>query len=328
MTRALQLLLVSTSLLVLGCARYHGAPIDPTPAPIPSPIVVPTPTPAAPVAITLLAHESLLEQLRPWLGSSGAVTLTLPGGRKYSTPEAVLEIPDGCGATWSIEDGAYKFAFANATRPRIEFVGLTLDRVDAIILRRDNTGEVKTGWLTKSFRFDDGKIKVGDADTPKPPRDVPVDRRPVVYMYSPPWCGACKEAKRKLLERAEPLPFRVIVRETETDLAKSYPCFHWEVSAGKGKVLNGFPGVDELIKAWSDSRADKSPTANCPDGKCPGGKCPAGRASLTYPSPIPSEWTWPGDLREHLAGMHRANVAALSDAECVRLHDHLHGGAW
>lgn len=39
---------------------------------------------------------------------------------------------------------------------------------------------------------------------------------------------------------------------------------------------------------------------------------------------LPGDWTWPGDLREHLESFHGLPVNGLTDREAINLHNQAH----
>ncbi len=113
----------------------------------------------------------------------------------------------------------------------------------------------------------------------------------------------------------------------------------------EGEVIRFFPGTLRRV-----STAKKTPKATrtviasancpCPNCPCPPGLCPncPTRSTTVYGSPTiyrspvvvrssgPS-WTWPGDLRSHLATTHGYSLpwlATLSSAELRSLHDNDH----
>jgi hypothetical protein len=72
-------------------------------------------------------------------------------------------------------------------------------------------------------------------------------------------------------------------------------------------------------------------------GNCPGGVCPLPARSVVPVVPVvqpisqpvavsATHWTYPGEIRSHLASTHGVNAAGMSTAQAETLHDQLHNG--
>lgn len=64
-------------------------------------------------------------------------------------------------------------------------------------------------------------------------------------------------------------------------------------------------------------------------GNCPGGVCPVPAKSIDVASvqqvSIPAvHWTYPGEVRSHLASEHGVNASGMTTAQAEALHDSLH----
>lgn len=73
-----------------------------------------------------------------------------------------------------------------------------------------------------------------------------------------------------------------------------------------------------------------------PASSCPGGVCPLPARQITTVTPVIRSaapvirsvvhWTYPGEIRSHLANDHGISAAGMSTAQAEELHDQLHNG--
>lgn len=149
---------------------------------------------------------------------------------------------------------------------------------------------------------------------PKEPKPK-AESRPVVLMYSASWCAPCQHAKAELREAKLPFDIKYVDVSNGGQPAwcESIPAFSWQHKSQTRYVL-GFTSVARLIEQWKAT--NNEPQARSP----PANKWPA----MTG---YKAQWTWPGDLRQHLKQTHGVSEAGqLTQDQAEALHDALHEG--
>ena len=150
------------------------------------------------------------------------------------------------------------------------------------------------------------------------------DLRPVVYLYSAPFkCPPCEQAKADIKAWRDS-PMRFVTDRKAPFAVESYPTLHWNDANGKGLVVVGWPGVKSFEAAWlaSQKRADAGKGSDRL-----GSLSPQGANRWPAMAGYQAQWTWPGDLREHLLTTHGVGEAPqLTQDQAEALHDALHEG--
>lgn len=145
--------------------------------------------------------------------------------------------------------------------------------------------------------------------------------RPVLDFYSASWCGYCRipeAAYTPAVLAAQPFTLNKLDYDNQPSNLKPYsgkiPAF---VDRETGKVVSvGWPGINELIAVWEMETGRKSSKP-----KLSPQPAAASRSQNSY-NP---QWTWPGNLRQHLQSTHGiANAGSLTQDEAEQMHDQLH----
>lgn len=146
-------------------------------------------------------------------------------------------------------------------------------------------------------------------------------RRPVIYFYSQPGCAACSRAQ-SALDAARDLPFDVKPAKPPA-WVDAYPTLHWNDASGRGKIVRGWAAdmtAAKLVTVWKATQPAPPPP--------PPERPTTLRSDAVYYGSVPSLYTWPGDLREHLAGaphhVPRQQLRIMSPRELVATHDAWH----
>jgi hypothetical protein len=162
-------------------------------------------------------------------------------------------------------------------------------------------------------------------------------RRPVVYLYAHVGCAACERAKRDLAAAEKSptgLPF-VVQPAPAPAWVTRFPTFHWNDRTGRGKHVHGWatsaPGPDpvaRLIEIWRATQAPrKNATPPPPPPPAEATNRPIRSDGVFYGS-VPSLYSWPGDLRDHLAGpphnLPWTQTRVMTPRELVAAHDGWH----
>ena len=83
----------------------------------------------------------------------------------------------------------------------------------------------------------------------------PADTRPIVTLYAPDWCEACKPVKAALLARDD-LPFRLVIKGSE-DGVQSFPLIRWTRSRD-GAVMSfdhrNWVSAENVVNGWMQNR--------------------------------------------------------------------------
>ncbi len=104
-------------------------------------------------------------------------------------------------------------------------------------------------------RIEPGMPTPGDAKQLQQDVDPPVSRRraekPIVRLYAPDWCGACRPVKDAFAGRSD-LPFDFVVVRGETPAAQSYPWITWTRRDGVVMNFDGYTwiSVDNVVNGW------------------------------------------------------------------------------
>lgn len=312
----LSVILLALAVVVSGCI----APADPEPPPNPrpDPVIVSPPDdePARDLTLEVSAEASLVATLYELLGDSGTLTVNPAAPIVLRRPEATLTISPGSRLSYELSPtgGAIRF-----TEPRptvsVRKWGLKLSpRLARLDLSADNTGtaHVESGPIKFSKRFSlswDETDPAGQSIDPPP--------LPVVRMFSATWCGPC-QAAHQALDRASAageLPFRIEYVPEPHPFPASLPYFEWRDIHGERFGIQGWNGLEELVRRWRLTEA----TA---DGQ-----------AAAWP-----RWSFPGssrgDLIDHLKTHpnHRstfssASLDGLSFDDLVDLHSRHHNEA-
>jgi len=75
--------------------------------------------------------------------------------------------------------------------------------------------------------------------------------KPIVRLYAPDWCGACRPVKDAFAGRSD-LPFDFVVVRGETPAATSYPWITWTRKDGVVMSFDAFTwgSVDNVVNGW------------------------------------------------------------------------------
>ncbi len=167
------------------------------------------------------------------------------------------------------------------------------------------------------------------ADTVTPPVPPAISRPvekpqpaklPEVFVYYAPFpCAPC-DAQRAALA-AWKNPTLRIVEKTPLESMDAFPQTWWR-HGDKTYSLIGWEGLDKFLKQYDATKRAAAGTVDSPGYQKPAA------VSIPYRWVYRgrSGWTWPGDLREHLARTHSINVEGKTFEQLEALHDALHEG--
>jgi thiol-disulfide isomerase/thioredoxin len=167
------------------------------------------------------------------------------------------------------------------------------------------------------------------------------------------WCGPCKEgeAERKAAGLVAGKDYEYFDVDSDPTLKAKYSVVNLPalILLENGKVVThhtGLVGMTRKLGDWIGKPLPAGTGANLVGGKpsVPAASRDIPKISSYLSSPIPgsslarqypytsrsvvryggSTWTWPGNLRSHLASAHGINTNGLSDSELRTIHDNLH----
>jgi hypothetical protein len=162
-----------------------------------------------------------------------------------------------------------------------------------------------------------------------PPKGMTVGNGRRVLFFTADWCVPCQQAKARL---------GTLIEQCEViDCTEGNPCPEYRVTAYPTALLVVDGETQKrcvgehigplILGGWLAAQADVSrpvPGAiSIPVSR------PAVSVSSLFYSPGRSSWTWPGDLRQHMASEHGYTLSSLnsmSDQSVISLHEQLHSG--
>ncbi len=129
-------------------------------------------------------------------------------------------------------------------------------------------------------------------------------QRVKITVYTRKNCQSCNTAKGILNARKD-LPFDIEwLGEDKVEFPHPVPTFAWESPNGV-MHFEGWWGVDHLVKEWT-------------------------RTQTKFKSVQPqyrnynAQWTWPGNLSDHLRDTHRINTTGMTQDQMEQAHDAAH----
>lgn len=150
---------------------------------------------------------------------------------------------------------------------------------------------------------------------PPKPEKPEEDKRIVITAYAPSWCWVCGVADRDEWKWSDRFRFDKLTDDTKYPQwvkdKKAYPVLAWDSKSSPTgrRFVVGWQGIK-----WFGDQYDA------------GEKAKAAGVPLAglYASNMASRFTWPCDLRQHLASEHGIDTSGMTDAECIAYHDAAH----
>jgi thiol-disulfide isomerase/thioredoxin len=244
---------------VSGCISPAEPPDDTTEKNPPPPPVIVSPDDSPEVrdiTLAVSAEDSLVATLYELLGDAGSLTIDPSAPIVVRRPEATLTIAPGTRLDYELGPSGGSITFADP-RPTVSVKkwGLKLSpRLARLDLSTDNTGtaHVQSGPLKFARRFSLGWAETDSAGNPP----AIATAQPVVRMFTATWCGPCRSAHAAIDAAASTLPFRVEYVPEPHPFPARLPYFEWVDQSGNRWGIEGWPGLDSLVRRWRVTQPD------------------------------------------------------------------------